>query len=203
MKRPTGLVGAVLVFVGLFGAGAGLGQLMGVPSLPSLGLAHSEPTGAAAMAMARSTPTKISIPDIGVYAPITPVGLATDGSIAVPPLGNSNLAGWYSGGPSPGQMGPAIVVGHVDGPGGESVFYKLGNLKPGQRVMVDLANHRAAMFTIYSVEYYPKGKFPGDRVYADYSRPGLRLITCGGKFVGGSLGYADNVVVYAGLTMRG
>jgi hypothetical protein len=202
--RPGfGMFGAVLVFVGLFGAGAGLGQLMGAPTLPGLGLAHSRPVGPAALAMARSTPTKISIPDIGVDAPVASVGLASDGTVATPPLRENNLAGWYSGGPSPGQMGPAVVVGHVDGPGGESVFYKLGKLRPGDRVQIDLANHRAAMFVVYSVESYPKGKFPGDRVYGDYTRPGLRLITCGGRYVGGSLGYADNVVVYASLTMRG
>ena len=130
--------------------------------------------------MARSTPTRISIPAIGVSAPIMQVGLAADGTIGTPPLADNNLAGWYAGGPSPGQLGPAVVVGHVDGPHGESVFYHLGKLKPGQTVRLDLADRRTAVFTIYSVEYYPKGQFPGDRVYGDYSRPGLRLITCGG-----------------------
>jgi hypothetical protein len=153
--------------------------------------------------MARSVPTRISIPAIGVSAPVTPVGLAGDGTIATPPLAEDNLAGWFSGGPSPGEMGPAIVVGHVDGPRGESVFYRLGTMRPGDAIRLDLADHRVAMFTVYSVEVYPKGRFPGKRVYDDYSRPGLRLITCGGKFVGGSLGYADNIVVYAALTIRG
>jgi hypothetical protein len=36
-------------------------------------------------------------------------------------------------------------------------------------------------------------------VYGDFTRPGLRLITCGGRWVGGELGYADNVVVFASL----
>jgi len=203
MRRPSGPYGVVLVFLGIFGAGAGLGQLTGLPTMPSFGLAHARPTGAAAHALARSTPTKISIPAIGVDAPITPVGLAADGTIATPPLNQNNLAGWYQKGPSPGQLGPAVVVGHVDGPRGESVFYKLGQLKPGDRVQVDLANHRLAVFSVYSVEVYNKSNFPGKRVYQDYSRPGLRLITCGGKYVGGSTGYADNIVVYASLVIRG
>jgi Sortase domain len=198
-----GLAGAALVLLGLFGAGAGLGLVVGAPALPSLSQTHLKATGPAATAMSRSTPTRISIPTIGVSAPIMTVGLAKDGTIGTPPLSNNNLAAWYSGGPSPGQMGPAIVVGHVDGPKGESVFYKLGKLKSGQLVQMDLADHKVAMFSIYSVEYYPKGKFPGDRVYGDYSRPGLRLITCGGRFLGGSTGYADNVVVYASLKSRG
>jgi hypothetical protein len=201
--RRSGLVGAALVMVGLFGAGAGLGMLTGAPPLPSLGSAHDEPLGPAAMAIGRSTPVRISIPSINVNAPVMPVGLAANGAIDAPPLADNNLAGWYSGGPSPGQMGPAVVVGHVDGPAGESVFYNLGRLRPGARITLDLANHHAAMFTVYSVEFYSKVNFPGDRVYGDYSRPGLRLITCGGKFVGGSLGYADNIVVYASMTLRG
>lgn len=189
----------VLVFIGIFGTGAGIGLFGGTPSLPGLGLAHSKPLGPAVPPMARSTPTRISIPSIGVSAPLMTVGLASDGTIGTPPLANSNLAGWFGGGPAPGQLGPAVVVGHVDGPDGESVFYHLGELKPGQTVRLDLANHHVATFTIYSVEAYPKSEFPGDRVYGDYSRPGLRLITCGGEFVGGSTGYSDNIVVYASL----
>ena len=89
--------------------------------------------------------------------------------INTPPLNNNNLAGWYSGGPSPGQMGPAVIVGHVDGPRVKSVFYQLGKMRPGEKIQVDLANHRVAMFSVYSVEVYSKGKFPGDRVYNDYT----------------------------------
>ena len=192
-----------LALVGIFGAGAGLGLLVGSPGLPGLNLAHLTPTGAAGTAMARSTPTRISIPSINVSAPIMTVGLAPDGTIGTPPLTENNLAAWYSGGPSPGQMGPAIVVGHVDGPRGESIFYNLAKLTPGDTVQMDLANHKVALFSVYSVEYYAKGKFPGQRVYDDYSRPGLRLITCGGEYLGGAAGYADNVVVYASLKYRG
>jgi hypothetical protein len=202
-RRLGGVLSALLVLVGIFGVGAGLGLVVGAPAMPSLSLAHAKPTGPAVAAMARSTPKRISIPSIGVSAPIIPVGLAGDGTIGTPPLSNANLAGWYDGGPAPGQMGPAVVVGHVDGPHGESVFYKLGKLKPGQIVQLNLADRRVAVFSIYSVEAYPKGRFPGDRIYGDYSRPGLRLITCGGRFIGGSTGYADNVVVYATLQFRG
>ena len=204
MRRPpNALIVLALIFGGLFAAGAGLGALAGAPVLPGLGLTHSEPGGPAAKPIARSTPTKISIPAIGVSAPVDKVGLAPDGAIGVPPLSDNNLVGWYSGGPAPGQLGPAVIVGHVDGPSGKSVFYRLGQLKPGEKVRLDLANHHVALFTIYSVEYYPKGKFPGDRVYGDMSRPGLRLITCGGSYLGGSAGYADNIVVYASMTLRG
>ena len=132
--------------------------------------------------MARSTPTKISIPAIDVSAPVDVVGLAPDGAIGAPPLSNNNLAGWYSGGPSPGQTrtgGDRRPRRRTERRSRSSTGS--ASCKPGDKVQVDLANHRVAMFSIYSVEYYPKGKFPGDRVYRDYSRPGLRLITCGGE----------------------
>jgi hypothetical protein len=202
-RPPNAVIALALIFAGLFAAGAGLGAIAGAPVLPGLGLAHSEPGGPAAKPIARSTPTKISIPAIGVSAPVDTVGLAANGAIGVPPVSDNNLVGWYSGGPAPGQLGPAVIVGHVDGPSGKAVFYRLGQLKPGEKVHLDLANHHVALFTIYSVEYYPKGKFPGDRVYGDMSRPGLRLITCGGDYLGGSVGYADNIVVYASMTLRG
>jgi len=198
-----GFAGMMLAFAGIFGAGAGIGLLAGAPALPSLDATHLQATGPKAAAMTRSTPTRIRIPAIRVSAPMMAVGLATDGTIGTPPLADANLAAWYSGGPAPGENGPAIVVGHVDGPKGESVFYNLGRVKPGDKIELQLADGKVALFTAYSVESYPKGKFPGDRIFGDYSRPGLRLITCGGKFVGGSTGYADNVVVYATLTSRG
>src|SRR5215475_8089517 len=201
--KPAAMFGVALILIGLFAAGAGLGQLAGAPGLPGLGLVHGGPNGTAAKPIARSAPATITIPAIGVRAPVGEVGLAPNGAIAAPPLDNPNLAGWYSGGPAPGQLGAAVIVGHVDGPRGASIFYHLGDLKPGQNVRLDLANHRMALFRIYSVEYYPKGNFPGDRVYGGHSRPDLRLITCGGDFVGGTLGYSDNVVVYASMITRG
>ncbi len=201
--RPSWLIPAALVLVGLFGAGAGLGQLAGAPSLPSFGLAHGKAAGPAAHALSRSTPTKIRIQSIDVSAPVMSVGLAPDGTINTPPLDNANVTGWYQGGPSPGQMGPAVIVGHVDGPNGESVFYKLGKMRPGDKIQVYLANHRVAMFSVYSVEVFGKDKLPGDRVFHDYTRPGLRLISCGGTWVGGSTGYSDNIVVFAQMTLRG
>ncbi len=200
MRRAFCTLGAVLVIFGLFGMGAGLGEMTGMSGLPGLGAAHPKPTAPTAPPMARSVPTQIQIPSINVDAPLMQVGLASNGAVATPPLNQPNLAGWYSGGPAPDEMGPAIVVGHVDGPQGPSIFYHLASVRPGQQVRVERTDHRTAIFTVYSVEYYPKGKFPGDRVYDDYSRPGLRLITCGGPYLGGAAGYADNIVVYASLT---
>jgi hypothetical protein len=127
------------------------------------------------------------------------VGLADDGSVDVPPLARHNEAGWFERGPTPGQFGPAVIVGHADTRSGPSVFYHLGELKPGQRIEVVRHDRRVAVFEVNSVEHFGKAKLPVDRVYGDYSRPALRLVTCGGKWLGGGTGYSDNVIVFASL----
>ncbi len=199
-KRGRGLrvLCWLLVVFGLFATGLGLGQLGGGLPLPHL---FGDPNDGApkSPALSRSTPTRVTIPRIAVTAPIHSVGLAADGTIAVPPLAEKNTVGWYDQGPTPGQDGPAVLVGHVDTRSGPSVFYKLGKLRKGDKIMISRADHRLATFQVDAVRAYPKSAVPATEVYGDFSRPGLRLITCGGDWVGGDEGYADNVVVFASL----
>ncbi|HEU4424024.1 MAG TPA: class F sortase, partial [Pilimelia sp.] len=58
---------------------------------------------------------------------------------------------------------------------------------------------RVAIFKVNSVERFAKTRLPAERVYGDYSRPSLRLITCGGRWLGTGIGYEDNLVVFASL----
>ena len=84
--------------------------------------------------LARSAPVAIRIPRIGVNAPVMKLGRDADGTVQVPPLAEHNLTGWYRYGPSPGQRGPAVILGHVDSTTGISVFYYLRNLHAGDTV---------------------------------------------------------------------
>jgi hypothetical protein len=178
---------ALLVLTGLFLAGFGLGQLTGTIPLPP------------SPALEPSWPVRISIPAIGVRAPVRRVGLAADGTVATPPPNRRNEAGWYDRGPTPGQFGPAIIVGHLDTRDGPAVFHRLSTLRPGQLVEVTRRDRRVVVFTVDSVETFDKARLPVERIYRDFSRPGLRLITCGGRWVGGDTGYADNVVIFASI----
>jgi hypothetical protein len=54
-------------------------------------------------------------------------------------------------------------------------------------------------FKVDTVEHFDKANLPADRVYGDEGPPGLRLITCGGEWLGGRTGYADNVIAFASL----
>jgi Sortase domain len=163
-------------------------------------------TGGAATALppahaplTRATPSRVLIPALRVDAPLTGVGLAADDGLAAPPPADRNLAGWFTGGPTPGEQGTAVVDGHVDNARGPAVFYGLGALRRGNTVDVLRADHRTAVFTVYDVEVLAKRAFPADRVYDDTGLPELRVITCGGGFTKAA-GYDSDVVVFARLT---
>jgi hypothetical protein len=185
--------------VGVFCTGMGLGQATGALRLPWAWASRDAAPPREFPVLEPSRPIRISIPSIGVRAPVHEVGLADDGSIAVPSVTKRNEAGWYRAGPTPGQFGPAVIVGHVDTRTGPAVFYDLTRLRPGDRIEVTRKDRRVAVFKVNSVETFSKAKLPADRVYGDFTRPGLRLITCGGEWAGGDVGYADNIVVFASL----
>ena len=123
------------------------------------------------------------------------LGRAPDKSIALP--SRPELAGWFSGGPRPGQPGPAVIIGHVDWDSGPAVFLRLSRLRPGDTVLVDRADGSTATFRVTRLEQVAKRDFPTDEVYAPDLAPSLRLITCGGRFDRGTGSYRDNVIVFA------
>jgi hypothetical protein len=195
-RNWTGPLAVVLILVGVFATGAGLGRSGGWLDL--VGSGNKAPPRDFPV-LEPSRPVRLEIPSIKVKAPVQRVGLAADGSIAVPALERHNEAGWYDRGPTPGQFGPAIIVGHADTRTGPSIFHDLVRLRAGARIQLIRADRSVAIFEVNSVEHFDKAKLPAERVYGDYSRPVLRLITCGGEWVGGGIGYADNVVAFASL----
>jgi sortase (surface protein transpeptidase) len=153
--------------------------------------------------LARSAPVKIRIPGIGVNAPVMKLGRDADGTVQVPPLAAHNLTGWYRYGPSPGQRGPAVILGHVDSATGISVFYYLKNLHAGDTVLVTLADGKVAAFAVDGLQRVAKDAFPTASVYGKARYPSLRLITCGGPFDQATGHYTDNIIVYAHLVPAG
>ncbi len=134
-------------------------------------------------------------------SPLTTVGLDSRGTLEVPKPGpDYDKAAWFTGSPAPGEVGPAVIEGHVDGKAsGPSVFYRLGSLKPGNKVEVTRRDGTVARFAVYAVRTVPKNSFPTLAVYGNTSSPELRLITCGGSFDPrrAAGGYRSNVVVFA------
>lgn len=149
-------------------------------------------------------PVSIDIPSIGVHSDVIEVGLNPDRTVEVPQPGpDYNKAAWYRYSPTPGQVGPSIIEGHVDSvSNGPSVFFRLGGLHPGDQVDITLVDHSVAMFTVDGVRAYPKTEFPIDDVYGNTDAPALRLITCGGRFNSRTQHYDDNIVVRASFIGR-
>jgi Sortase domain len=140
-------------------------------------------------------PLTVSIPAIGVTSSLLPLHLDAAGALVPPP--DFGHAGWYTGGPAPGDQGPAVIAGHVDSRAGPAVFFELRDLRPGDLVTVTRSDRHTARFRVTQVERYPKNAFPRLKVYQPTPDPTLRLITCGGSFDYAKRSYRDNIVVYA------
>jgi LPXTG-site transpeptidase (sortase) family protein len=127
------------------------------------------------------------------------LGLDPDGAVAVPQPGpDYDRAAWFTGSPRPGDVGPAVIEGHVDSAAnGPSVFFDLGRLAVGDRIQVTRADGSVVTFAVYDVQLVPKDDFPTLDVYGNTPGAELRLITCGGDFDRDARSYVDNVVVFA------
>jgi hypothetical protein len=152
---------------------------------------------AGASPAARSLPVTLSIPAIGLKVPLSQLGLNPNGTVEVP--ANFTEPGWYRFGPSPGQTGSAVILGHVDSYRGPAVFFRLRTLRAGDQVEVALADGVLAHFVVREVAMYPKAHFPTRLVYGPHGYSGLQLVTCGGVFDAEAGSYLSNVVVYTSL----
>ncbi|TDD17640.1 class F sortase [Nonomuraea diastatica] len=150
--------------------------------------------------MLPSTPMRLVIKRLGVNAPIRSVGLAKNGTIQVPPANNANLVGWYRNMSTPGEAGPAVLLGHKDTKTSPAVFNRLPELKHGDTIEVKRQDKTTAVFTVGGVEQASKKTFPTQRVYGSQENAQLHLITCGGTYDRRTGHYTDNVIVYATMT---
>lgn len=140
-------------------------------------------------------PVALTIPAIAVSTQLIHLGLTASGALQVP--STTAVAGWYTGSPRPGSVGPAIIVGHIDSYRGPGIFFRLSLLHPGDRVYVRRADGTLAVFRVTVVQVYLKDHFPTQAVYGPVPDAELRLITCGGAFDPARGSYLSNVVVYA------
>jgi sortase (surface protein transpeptidase) len=139
----------------------------------------------------------IDVPGIRAHSSLVPLGLNADRTVEVPPVEAPMQAGWYEHSPTPGQTGPSIVLGHVDGGGQDGIFARLHELAPGDEIRIGREDEQVARFVVERTEQFPKTEFPADQVYGDTKGPELRLITCGGSFDEAANSYRDNVIVFA------
>jgi sortase (surface protein transpeptidase) len=146
---------------------------------------------------ATPVPIRISIPKIHVASRLTRLGRAADGTVQVP--SQWEVAGWYEMGPRPGDPGSAVILGHVDSKLGPAVFYRLRELRRGDRVDITRADGSMVRFVVQRTASYDKQRFPTDEVYYPTLVPTLRLVTCGGQFDFTTGHYRSNIIVFATL----
>ncbi|MBE1465557.1 LPXTG-site transpeptidase (sortase) family protein [Kibdelosporangium phytohabitans] len=199
MRAWLGAAAVLFVLVGCAGCGGDDGE----PVAP-VGQASTVDSGAApavhgVASLPPSTPTEIAIPKIGARSSLVLLGLNADRTIQVPPVDQPMQAGWYDKAPTPGEVGPAIVLGHVDGNKKPGIFHRLKELVVGDEIAVSRQDGKTAQFKVTHVEQIAKREFPTDKVYGDTQGPELRLITCGGQFDHAAHSYKDNIIVYAAL----
>lgn len=207
LKEPTGgrvWIGAIAFVAVIAGAGLLLSTLIpraGAP-MPPASMAETiapVPVGGVPEPMPAAEPVRVRIPSLDIRTRVFSLGLNRDGTVAVPTLRQADDVSWYKYGPTPGEKGPAVLLGHVDSTTGPAVFFEVGGMERGERIEVDREDGTTAVFAVEAAETVPKDGFPTERVYGGLDYPGLRLVTCGGVFDEEERSYTDNIVVYARL----
>lgn len=214
MSRQRRLVAALTLSalglaLGLFvaaGASAFRGQSAdpqlerALPAPRPLGLVSARAAVAPKKRRQMPRPVRIIIPAIRVSAPVIRLRLNKDRTLQVPKVWAQ--AGWFVGGPEPGETGAAVIVGHVDSKSGPAVFYRLPALRRGDLIKVVLKNKSSVRFVVTAMKKVPKKRFPTKLVYGRTTTPTLRLITCDGRFDRSTGHYVDNYVVFATMVGR-
>lgn len=201
-EQKQKLISSVLITLLGLGGSVFFGlQVLASPAKPAIIVQAAQKQKVFAPAVSQfllaSEPTRVRISSINVNAPLVAVAQKSNGSIEVPaPL---DTAGWYSQGPTPGEAGPAVLVGHLDNIHGGAVFWHVPELVPGQIIEINRQDGNTARFVIEKIGQFPQSNFPSATVYGHTDRAELRLITCGGEFNRLTGQYSDNIVVFASL----
>lgn len=191
------IVSTGLVLFGLFGVVLVLGPSFTPPPARVIVQAAvtPPPTASSLVGLPRSRPVHLDAPDIQLSTELIELGKNPDDTLETP--SRYDVAGWYKFSPTPGEIGPAIITGHVDNYLGPAVFFYLENLQPGQIVSVTREDGTVVKFRVERVALFDQQNFPTAEVYGNIDYPGLRLITCGGTFSALTGHYSHNTVVYA------
>ncbi|MFF3847708.1 class F sortase [Streptomyces sp. NPDC002328] len=198
-RRITAALFTLLAGAALLGCGSDQGSVSSAPP------AHVRPTtaaptlpAAAVRPMVASKPVRVRIASAGVdTGPVLELGLAADGTVEVPSVAQADRIGWYDKGVTPGETGPAVLIGHFDTDKGPAVLKNVARIKAGDAITVFRADGTTADFRVREIEQVSKKAFPTKKVYGDTTRPELRLITCGGDLTDGHR--PDNIILYADL----
>ncbi|WP_344095987.1 class F sortase [Microbacterium deminutum] len=205
VSGPTWLILAIVTFGPLLAAWASAttqpaevhATPTAVPTANPLAAGRLQDPRERAAAISHAAPISIRIPRIGVDSALERLGVDVEGRLDAPR--DYDLAGWYAGGVVPGDVGPAIIAGHIDSPTAPAVFARLGDLHPGDEVVITESDGAVLTFRVTGSTESAKSAFPTAEVYSTVPAPELRLITCAGAFDSTAGHYVDNLIVFAVL----
>ncbi len=146
-------------------------------------------------------PIRLTIPAIGVNAPIEKVGIQANGEMGTPVQNKWNGIGWFVAGTLPGQQGSTVMDGHLDDDhGAPAVFWNLSKLHVGDRVTVTNGNGKVLQFHVTRTAAYPYDKAPLQEIFGNGGGKYLNLITCAGSWSYNQNQFQQRLVVYTELT---
>lgn len=141
-------------------------------------------------------PVRLKIAAISVNAPIEKVSVTKAGAMGIPK--DPMDAAWFSPGPRPGEMGNAVIDGHLNWyQGATGVFAKLRSVKPGDRIMVVDESRKEVAFVVRDIRTYAAGADATDVFRSTDDGSHLILITCDGAWDAHAKQYSKRLVVFA------
>lgn len=148
-----------------------------------------------------ATPQRIIIESLGVDAPIESVGQDQEGKMDVPK--NVYNTAWYNLGYKPGELGNAVIAGHLDTQtGAPATFYYLSNLKAGDTITIVDAKDKRYTFKVTDSVTYNFDMVPLESIFGPSDKAKLNLITCDGAFDRSTRNYQKRLVVYSELDLN-
>jgi len=152
------------------------------------------------------SPHRLIIPKMGLNAKIDALGPDPTGAMQAPQPSNPNApvlrdVYWWDVGALPGQVGNAVIAGHINRPDGSpATFGNLYLLNPGDRFQVVTADGTVLTFAVTATDdplvYVHGGNDPTiQRIFGPADSPQLNLLTCWGKWDGAQ--YNRRLVVYS------
>ncbi|MCK5122725.1 MAG: sortase [Candidatus Pacebacteria bacterium] len=143
----------------------------------------------------KELPQKLEIPKLGINTRIQDVGLDANQKMKTP--SNNTDVAWFNLGPKPGEIGSAVIVGHLDTKSSQpAVFWDLHKLKAGDDVFVIDGENNKKRFQVIFSEKYGTETAPMEKIFGADDGIYLNLITCGGVWDKAKNNYSERVVVF-------
>lgn len=144
----------------------------------------------------KNFPKILNIPKLEISANVQSVGLNSNQEMDVP--SNDQDVAWYNLGSRPGEIGSAVLSGHLDGRTGQpAVFWDIQKLEAGDDIYVVDGNDNKKHFQVTAIETYQTGAAPLEKIFGANDGIYLNLVTCGGVWDKEKNNYSERLVIFA------